>query len=75
MSGILWIYGAFKTTGNSEKTRLNNNVSDLQVVALEKGLSSQLEIPSWMIVQNLFSQSELIVFAPRVPSCLELTEV
>jgi hypothetical protein len=31
-SGILWIYGAFKTT--------HDDVSDLQGVALEKGLSS-----------------------------------
>ena len=37
-SGILWIYRAFKTTGNSEKTRLNHDVViDLQGIALERG--------------------------------------
>ena len=50
----------------------NHDVSDLQVGALERGQSSQLGIPSWMTVQNIFSQSELIFFL--VPSCLELTE-
>ena len=37
-SGILWIYGAFKTTGNSgKKTKSIHDVSDLQVGALERG--------------------------------------
>jgi hypothetical protein len=53
--------------------RLNHDVSNLQVGALERGPSSRLGIPSWMIVQNVFSQLELVFV--RVPSCLELTEV
>jgi hypothetical protein len=55
---ILWIWGAFKTTGNSKKKKRNHDdVSDLQVVAVERGPSSQFTIPSWMRVQNVFSQS------------------
>jgi predicted XRE-type DNA-binding protein len=61
-SAILWIYGAFKTTGNSKKkTRLNHDISDLQFRALERGQRSQLGIPSWITVQNVFSQSEISV--------------
>ena len=37
-----------------KKTRLNHDVSNLQVGALESGLSSQLGILSWMTVQNIF---------------------
>jgi hypothetical protein len=60
--------------GTLKKTRLNHDdVSDLQVVALKRDPSSQLTIPSWMTVQNVFSHSELIL--SWVPSCLELTEV
>jgi hypothetical protein len=70
MSGILWIYCAFKTT--LEKTRLNHDVSDLQVGALERSLSSLSGILSWMTVQNVFSQSELVF--SRVASCLELLD-
>jgi hypothetical protein len=46
-SGILWIYGAFKTTGNSEKTRVNHDVRDIQVGALEKGSRKRPEFPTW----------------------------
>jgi hypothetical protein len=57
-SVILWIYGAFKTTGNLNFKKWNHDdVSDLQVVAVERGPSSQFTIPSWMKVQNVFSQS------------------
>ena len=73
-SGILWFYGAFTTTGNSEKkTRLNHDVCDLQVVTLERGPISGLGMPSRMTVQNVFSQSELDF--SQVPSCLEINEV
>ena len=72
-SGILWIDGAFKTTGNSEKTRVNHDVSDLQRRALERGQSSRLGNPSWMTAQNLFSVGA--TFFPKDPSCLELTKV
>ena len=51
-SGILWIYGAFKTTGNSEKARSNHHVSDLQGGALERGPSFRLGVPSWMTVHS-----------------------
>ena len=47
----------------------HDDVSDLLVIALERGQSSRLTVPSWMTVQNIFSQLELI------PSCLELTEI
>jgi hypothetical protein len=40
--------------GSLKKTRSNHDVSDLQVGALESALSSRL--PSWMTVQNIFSQ-------------------
>jgi hypothetical protein len=53
--------------GTLKKTRLNHDVSDLQVGALEKCQSSRLGIPSWVTVQNVFSQSELVYF--RFPSC------
>ena len=60
-SVILWIYGTFNTTGNSEKTKLNHDdISDLQVGALERGPSSRLAIPSWMTIQNIFSKLELV---------------
>ena len=50
--------------------RLNHDdVSDLQDVALERGPSSLLKIPSWMTVQNVFSQSELVFF-PEFPVVL-----
>ena len=39
------------------KSLNHDGVSDLQVVALEKGLSSRFTIPIWMTIQNVFSQS------------------
>jgi hypothetical protein len=72
--------------GTLKKTRFNHvDISDLQVSALEKGSSSRLAIPSWMIVQNVFSQSELLfseftavlnslkfeIFQFQVSSCFE----
>ena len=56
-SGILWIYGAFKTTGISKK-RLNH---DLQVIALERGKSSEFTIQSWIKVQTYFSSRNIFV--------------
>ena len=53
-SGILWIYGQ---QGTRKKTRLNHDVSGLQIRALERGQSSWLGIPSWMTVQNVFFQN------------------
>jgi hypothetical protein len=70
-SGILWIYGAFKTTGNSEKTRSNHDVINLQLIALDR--EAGFTIPKWMTIQNVFSQSELV--HSQLPSGLELTEV
>jgi hypothetical protein len=69
-SGILWIYGAFKTTGNSGKKIMNHDdVSDLQVVALERGLSSRFSI---QVENRIFP---VVASFTRVPSCLELTKV
>jgi hypothetical protein len=61
-------YGAFKITGNWEKYMVKSWhqwSSGWNVGALERGLSSQVGIPSWMTVQKDFSQSELVLF--RVP--------
>jgi hypothetical protein len=57
-----------KQLGTLKKTRLNHDVSDLEVGALERA-----RVPSWMNVQNVFPLSELVIF--HVSSCLELTEV
>jgi hypothetical protein len=66
-----------------KKTRSNHDISDLQVGALERRPSSRLGIPSWMIIQNVYSQSEHIsspavlnslksdIFLIRVSSCCE----
>ena len=54
-----------------KKTRLNrDDVSDLQVVALERGPSSWPTILSLMTVQNVFSQLELVFF-PEFPVVLK----
>ena len=59
--------------GTWKKTRLNHDdVIDLQVVALERVRIYNSEFER-MIVQNLFSVSELVY--SRLSSCLELTEV
>ena len=59
--------------GTLKKTRLNYDVNDLQVRALERGQRSQLGILNQMTVKRVFSQSECVFF--QVPSCLDLTEV
>ena len=69
-SVIPWIYSAFKTTGNSEKTRLNHDdVSDLQVIPLERGQSSWFTIPSWVTVQKCISPVGAF-FPPEFPVVL-----
>jgi hypothetical protein len=53
--------------GARKRTRSNHDdISDLQVIALERRPSSRCTILSWMTVQNIFSP---------VSSCLELNEV
>jgi hypothetical protein len=54
----LWCFQDNWELGN--KSLNHDGVSDLQVVALERILSSRVTIPSWMTVQNVFSQSELV---------------
>jgi hypothetical protein len=66
--GILWIYGAFKTTGNSgTKNKVYSWRQWPSSRSLERGPSSRL--------QHVFSQSELVFFSLKIPTCSELTEV
>ena len=65
--------GAFKTTGNSEIYEVKSWrqwPSGRKVGTLESGPSSRVGIPSWMTVQNDFSQSE-IFFPPVVLNALK----
>jgi hypothetical protein len=55
LSGILWIYAAFKTTGNSEKKQ--GWIMTSVIIRSER-----LEFPSWMTVQMHFPVVAIYIY-------------
>jgi hypothetical protein len=64
--------------GTLKKTRLDHDISDLQVGALERGPSSRTGIPSWLTIQFFFCRIDSMVnvfniFWAMVLKCLSFS--